>query len=73
MTEKFNVPNLFYFPYDGGRITHIGRTSIAGCTTECGLPLNRGQPWQRRGPERGLCRECVRLIHDMVYRPGLRA
>lgn len=71
--EKFNVPNLFYFPYDHGRITHIGRTMIAGCLTECGLPLARGQSWSYQQPERGLCRQCTQRIHDLIHMPGFKA
>jgi len=73
MLEKFNVPGLYYFAFDGGRMTHIGRTNLAGCLTECGVPLIKGQVWRRQQPETGLCQACVKAVHALVYQPGLRA
>jgi hypothetical protein len=68
---KFNVPNLFYFPM--GKVTHIGRTQIAGCTTECGVVLRVGDGYTRLPVWANLCEHCVREIESLNYQPGLRA
>jgi hypothetical protein len=70
--EKFNVPGLFYFPTARG-VVHIGRTIIAGCQTECGLPLTVGQDWVRTQPERGLCDNCIVRLRELAHPRGVWA
>jgi hypothetical protein len=63
--KHFNVPNLFYL-LAADDLYHISRTNIAGCTTECGIPLQTGAALTRRRPEIGLCRTCVYEIENMT-------
>lgn len=71
---KFNVPNLFYFPMSDvhywPEIVHVGRTMIAGCTTECGRVLRAGQPWTRAQPTFNLCERCVYALQHLTYQRG---
>ena len=73
MAKQFNVPGLYYFQFDGGRIIHIGRTNITGCLTECGIPLIKGQIWRRQQPEKGLCEACAKAIRELTHPRGLQA
>jgi hypothetical protein len=53
--NPYRVPNLYFVGH------HIAVTLIAGCTTECGLPLKVGQNWTRDAPQH-VCKAC----HDAV-------
>lgn len=76
MSESFRVPGLYFFSFDAGagRATHIGRTNLAGCRTECGLLLVKGQVYRRRAPEdERVCEKCAQAIRELPYIRGFSA
>jgi hypothetical protein len=41
---------------------HVSLTTLDGCTTECGLPLNKGTSWTTIKPEEEalpMCKGCA--------------
>lgn len=80
MGSRFNVPGLFFIDMDdsrrrpGKRGTHISRTNIAGCTTECGIPLMKDTEFTTREPRGLCCRQCEdAIVNIQVTHRGIRA
>jgi hypothetical protein len=61
--ERFTL-KLYY--HAGG---HISRTLIAGCTTECGVPLKKGKCSTVRPLK--VCERCDKAIRSLLYPKGL--
>lgn len=67
--SRFRVPNLHFVfikrPHAPAR-THIARSMVAGCTTECGIPLKVGMPWRsKESQEDILCKGCQDSINAL--------